>query len=515
MPSPLRAYLPLLTCIAICAIPLAGFNLSRTNTLDNNGQWTAFKNAVEMEPMGVGAFMGWTQALQGGQLHLNAWHGFQEVLTKDKHFPGEITCDFRLDPQGYLVILIGRDLQNFAGFRLSAHDELPNAALMGPATGKFALNDALDRAPITPDTWHHAKVRVEDGSATLYLDGAIAGTMPFSFPRPRQIGFRGGEAGVMVDNVTIRDAEGDLVCRDDFMNWERLPFTLARALLFVLLMVIAVRILLRWAGMGETQTRGLIVATLLCATAALFVLWGFHFRVLSGTYPTQEAIERDAQGNLAYKRKIRTVALLRQAAQAKAHPEVRKIMFVGSSQTHGDGATRRDQIFVNVLRQRLARTVGSDEQFEIYNLAVPAETSTGLFESYEGPLAGIKPELVLINLSCNDRSNLAFEENLRRVAEHNRDRGIKTILVREAMSTEIRSDPAERTHTIVSRVGQEFDLPVVAAHEYLAERLDTGFLWWDVVHPTSYGHALIAEAIWPEIRDALEISEERVRPTRE
>ena len=48
----------------------------------------------------------------------------------------------------------------------------------------------------------------------------------------------------------------------------------------------------------------------------------------------------------------------------------------------------------------------------------------------------------------------------------------------------------------------------------LAERADQGFLWWDFVHPTSFGHEMIADVVFPEVEKRVEAIAETatVRP---
>ena len=44
------------------------------------------------------------------------------------------------------------------------------------------------------------------------------------------------------------------------------------------------------------------------------------------------------------------------------------------------------------------------------------------------------------------------------------------------------------------------DLPVVDMHQWMKLHSRRGFLWWDAIHPTSYGHRLIAERLVDDVR---------------
>lgn len=49
------------------------------------------------------------------------------------------------------------------------------------------------------------------------------------------------------------------------------------------------------------------------------------------------------------------------------------------------------------------------------------------------------------------------------------------------------------------RLGTELRVPLVDMHAHLRSSRDTGFLWWDQVHLTSYGQRLFADKLYGEI----------------
>jgi cob(I)alamin adenosyltransferase len=69
--------------------------------------------------------------------------------------------------------------------------------------------------------------------------------------------------------------------------------------------------------------------------------------------------------------------------------------------------------------------------------------------------------------------------------------------VLEPNSLELPSRDLPAKHAILREVAAALDVPVVDLPAAIgrAEREDAGFLWWDPVHPTSFGQALAAEAI--------------------
>lgn len=57
------------------------------NTLQNNGRWLVTKAMAKIVLMGAQSYSKGTQALAEGRLDLGAWHGFQEVVFKQKLIP--------------------------------------------------------------------------------------------------------------------------------------------------------------------------------------------------------------------------------------------------------------------------------------------------------------------------------------------------------------------------------------------------------------------------------------------
>ncbi len=56
-----------------------------------------------------------------------------------------------------------------------------------------------------------------------------------------------------------------------------------------------------------------------------------------------------------------------------------------------------------------------------------------------------------------------------------------------------------RHHAAMARVAEAPGVPILDMHSYLAERYDDGFLWWDQIHLTSFGHQLFAHRLFEEL----------------
>ena len=115
---------------------------------------------------------------------------------------------------------------------------------------------------------------------------------------------------------------------------------------------------------------------------------------------------------------------------------------------------------------------------------------------------------MILNVSHNDKDEdqEGFVSGLEDFVAFNRERGIATIFSLEATSLEAYPGGLA-LHGPMREVAERLGVPVVDTHARLEEAYDHGFLWWDTVHPTSYGHRLIAEALAPAVRAVFETSE--------
>jgi lysophospholipase L1-like esterase len=136
---------------------------------------------------------------------------------------------------------------------------------------------------------------------------------------------------------------------------------------------------------------------------------------------------------------------------------------------------------------------------EVINTGIVALGSSELVPLYAEEWIEFGPQLVVVNMSNNDNQPEVFAQNLYRLIDLNRARGIRTLFVLEANSPEEVDDHLPVSHAVMRRVAQERSVPVLDMHAHLAARRDDGFLWWDQVHLTSYGQQLVGD----RLRDAI------------
>lgn len=179
-----------------------------------------------------------------------------------------------------------------------------------------------------------------------------------------------------------------------------------------------------------------------------------------------------------------------------------RIMLLGGSQMWGEGANlRRERIDAAVLT-RVTKDVAPTPVVVINGSRRGGVAPFLADRLEEGGLHLFEPAVVVVNLSGNDSADLeGFAAGLTRIAESCRKRGAKLVFVQEAG----RGGPPGSAHEVMKTVAARFGIPLANLQSWLDAdgNRDSGFLWWDGVHLTSWGQALAADFIHLSVRAAV------------
>ena len=118
----------------------------------------------------------------------------------------------------------------------------------------------------------------------------------------------------------------------------------------------------------------------------------------------------------------------------------------------------------------------------------------------------MKPQIVVINLSNNDNVPHVFKSNVEKMAVMSLDAGIKPVLILEPNSPERDRAKLFRMHDQMKQVGAALDVPVLDMQAHFDERHDDGFLWWDFVHLTDFGHEIFAEKLFEVLSTLIKVN---------
>jgi len=181
------------------------------------------------------------------------------------------------------------------------------------------------------------------------------------------------------------------------------------------------------------------------------------------------------------------------------------ILFIGTSQTYGMGAADENDTFVEILNRRLKTKTGAAARVVCRNAGIKGSNSSELLEFYRNHWARTVPDVVLINLSVNDNDGGdIFYANIKEFVKINKIKKIKTILILEPTSFEQHQILRySKNHEALLRAGEEEGVICVDLHKFMTVNKDSGIIWWDFVHLTSFGHKLAADCLYPYIVEAI------------
>jgi lysophospholipase L1-like esterase len=189
--------------------------------------------------------------------------------------------------------------------------------------------------------------------------------------------------------------------------------------------------------------------------------------------------------------------MLERLSRYDAGSDCTRILFIGTSQTWGAGATSLHKTFVARAGKLLNES--GDTRYEMINAGMSGVDSNRLLQLYASSWLKLQPDIVVLNLSNNDRQLDFFRHNLEHFVLLNVRRRTSTIFVLEPNAEN--NDWIAVKHKTMQEIGAKHGVPVVDMHFHLMGCVGDGYLWWDIVHLTDFGQALFAERMFQAIAD--------------
>jgi len=481
-------------CLTFCYLLL-------NNTLNDNGKWVSTKQGLEMEVMGWSSFMNTTQALAGCRLNLDAWHGHQELLTAAQmHGLVKAEFDFRLSPGAHLAFVLDKGPERFSGIRISASNVLKSQYFVARNDGEFLETRDLAVPQIVPNRWNHCRFEVLSNKGLLVVNGTRVDVGPLSFSPDPTPGFRGCEKPVAIDNVVFQGRDRILL-EDRFLVAENRGRYFAIALMAMAAISVCYFVAHRALGLRWTRTVGSAVKFNWLLAFVLSVVTPYLVVAL-GRYPQASGLIQEEVAYLMAHQQRREEEI-RQDGEDCARQGRDMILFIGSSQTWGAGAHKNGETFVSRVQQRFDERAEGESRYQCLNAGMNGADTPILVPRYEQKWLQMGPKAVVVILGFNDMGIPDYEHQypagLRKIVALNKQRGVPTFFVLEAFSWEHVFSEDVHTHRLMRAVGHEEGVPVIDAHGHLLRSMGNGYLWWDFIHPTSFGHRLIGDVIFDEL----------------
>jgi lysophospholipase L1-like esterase len=151
----------------------------------------------------------------------------------------------------------------------------------------------------------------------------------------------------------------------------------------------------------------------------------------------------------------------------------------------------------------LAKQNPSDHKFEVLNAGRAGQTASFLLKYLQNQWLQLKPDIVIVNLSSNDEAYGEDPQHFASVLEDfvylSQKNNFQLVLVAEAISNEYKDKLTN--HQIMQEIAQKHHIKFINMHEYLIDHLQEGIIWWDFVHPTSFGYQLIAQKLFDSLQN--------------
>lgn len=460
--------------------------------------------------------------LARNRLNLAVWHGYQEVLFSRVVALERASFRYRMGPKGYVVAEWRKTPQGFTGVRLSRNPDYPSLVFRADREGRF-----LEQRPLTVPQdryWHRCQLR----PGAVEVDGASM-EAPELEAGPGLFGLRGSLLSGEVDDLELWEGGRPILVerfRND-ANYVRMGLVGLGVVLggTVGVLALARRERLLW-GLLANLAAGLVLLAFFAVDyffySSLYAyyekseslrvqvaekLWGrldpipapdlqtvpTFLEVPQGPRPSYTCVQVHQADGLSTVVNDNPQEL---AAYRRDHPKTAPtVLLLGTSQTWGEGAA----LLEDSLSYRAAATLPG---VELINAGRQGSNSPELAQRYEAYLKDLQADLLVVNLGHNDGKEM-LAESLERMAGW----GVPLLFVLEANSPE--NPPGARPfledkHRVMREVAARHGLPLVDLHAWMKGQAGTGLLWWDFVHPTSYGHRLAGEFLGQAIKRRLD-----------
>jgi lysophospholipase L1-like esterase len=529
------------------------------NILLLHPEWISSKRLLANPPMGgIEAYFS-RNILYRNRLNLHAWHGFNEILLNRVFSLGLLRFKFFLGDDGYLNVVLNKNKDSFCGVRLSGNPKFPSMFFQARTDGKFLLRKPIQNLVVSRG-WHASRMTLEGKSLVVECDGVVRGRFSVEPLRQQVIGFRSGNNVAIVDDVEVSDSDGKLVQRENFRNHRTgwlFYFTVFASLLSLNALIFHFFRNRRTALFSLISLELFLIFVLFIYGCLDYYFWsaGYRYkgrtwgtvRVLNSSDTLSAAILPERLRVLFFTRfpfydpeytqsmsyspvelirflqipsvaKYEHITVIRNDSGAVRmddvmdnRPDIQsylaenpfrqgtRILFLGTSQMWGSGAVSPNERIAAKVSS-LLNSGASGRNIYVINASKRGSNSFKLLSSCKDHLYLFRPDLVILDLSNNDDAR-SFDKGLLSLLEWTRSIHSKSLFILEPNSPEV--DKIRDKHAIMRNISTQYHVPLLDLNGYLASEsvYDSGFLWWDLVHLTSYGQELAAEFIAKGIRD--------------
>ncbi len=455
--------------------------------LYEDGKWQSAKTKLEKGVWGGWAMMLTNAGLKGGELNINAWHGYQDITLKRARPLRAV--QFSYGPAGvpFSYIINETDTGN-NGIMFYPNGLNRLRLFTTDAAGKFLDTHDITMPSVKHHYREHAEIKFTGDSVSVYINHIFAARFSFVSPPVFNCGFKGSSEykELFIDNVKIFNKNAAPVLIEKFKYPFRI-YSLSFGYLFLWLVVLVY-------CLNRKQMSAYIVYLSFLSALGVAIAFAYYYYIGCGKYSynakdiSWHGIKSSIETDEMVSARIDSIYPLESIAGKKT-----VVIVMGASQTWGAGASDSKSIFTSLLQDSLRRVL-SDTNITVINVAVSAISPESMYQSYVRRWALYKPALLIVNASNNDVDTAVLKTNLQAMISFNQQHKIKTLLIEgpsDGAKLPCEKDLALRT------IARGNGLSSIEMLAYMGQYADSGYCWWDAVHLTDYGHFLFAGRVLP------------------
>lgn len=489
--------------IVVAAVIAANIIRLQTNLLYRNTYWVSKKASLRKGVAGSVAYIVTPLALADGRLNLGVWSGYQEVLTKDTLSLSSAQFKFYLNENAYINFLFDGDEEGFSGIRLSNNNLFKNMTFVVDSEGKFLQKTPFAIGVVQSKRWNELKMVFFRNRYTAYLNDEYLGSGVYKKTEQR-IGFRGGMAKTLIDDVVLNFQDPRREVYESFNNTS--AFSIALVIALVILIGLNCMFFFWFRAKERKDFPYSEIIKWNVSLALSLIIVNIYVWYSSGRYPLNYHLINWRGFESTSDNQQTVVDTIARAYGTNVSDKLFRVILMGTSQTWGAGASDDNKAFSVLLEKLLNDQGGNTYLYEVINAGISGATSKDLADIYLAQWVKLKPKIVIINLSNNDSTSQILKANLERIVAMNKSQNIRTVFMLEPNSPEVAKAMSEHlngNHRIMMRVAEEQGIPYIDMHNFLLNYYDDGFIWWDGVHLTDYGQSRVAGKLYQEIKKSL------------
>jgi lysophospholipase L1-like esterase len=538
-------------CIGLILVAslLTEWLLYSQNSLVQNNQWVVAKRMSTLGLMGADEFLLDRSVLAKNRINLGKYYGFQEIYTKKKMIPKKIFFNFKIDNGSYLDFFIRLNQGAEIGFRLNNRSNRKSFTFVNPGEEKFAKKHFFE-SNLKFNSWNTAELIVNNSEITLQLNNNKPLDLNFDTPLSGNIGFRAGQRGAFIDDIFI-NGDKNFSYSETFRRTEHWPRIFLIHLLFTFILVELFQLLIKkyykFKKADKKKDQRNFIVYQLCISLLIIFLFDYNFWSKKSFSPTSKIlfantpvpthifekkrffifqewarifslnqnprkliaesgypIRRIFEGPILCSSNPVQCIDYSQERKIPITPDrssCKKIIFMGTSQTIGAGASKLSDTFFARIHKSLIKNQKVSCLVSL-NLAKSGSNLKEIINQYRNHFSDFDPDLMIINIAHNDRKQ-AIEKNLPILLELNQKLGTKSIILEEANSvvSDGKDDRLVNKHNLMKRIAAKYNVSTIPLHTKLQEieAQELGVMWWDICHMTDYGQKVTADWLTKKI----------------